>query len=387
MINNFKKKLLEIKRNICINIFKLFPIKTNKIMMNAYDFTKYGCNSKHFTEYLLKNFKDKYEIIWVFYKYRKVPDIEYLKANGVRCIYICSIKYYYHKLTSKFFIYNNRCDFFVDKRKGQVYIQTWHALAGFKRSELDAIDDLNSNYLRLLKKDGAEMDYIISGVDFIDDYYEKYFYGKDKILKIGTPRNDIFYKNDEKFKSKIRRELDIDDKYKLVLYVPTFRGTESTFYDLDYEKICNILKRKYSGEWKVLVKLHPNIAHLSKVQNTKYAQDVSSYGDCQDLIYISEVVITDYSSAIFDAMVARKVGFLYQIDYEFFKNSRGFIIDSYKTPFPVARDLDTLYKNIENFDEDKYYKATEKYKKEKGFYEDGTACEKLEKLLSSYIKK
>lgn len=387
MIIRFKNILSKIKQIVCVNIFKLFPIKTNKIVMNAYDFSKYGCNPKHFTEYLLKKFKDKYEIVWVFYKYRNVPDIEYLKSNNVKCIYLFSIKYYYHKLTGKFFIYNNRCDFLVNKRIGQIYIQTWHALAGFKRAELDAIDDLSSNYLRLLKKDGIEMDYIISGVNSLDKYYEKYFYGKDKILRIGTPRNDIFYKNDQKNKSKIRRAINIDNEYKLVLYVPTFRGTESTFYDLDYEKICNILEKKYKGKWKVLVKLHPNIAHLNKVENTKYAKDVSNYGDAQDLIYISEIIITDYSSTIFDGMVAKKIGFLYQIDYEFYKNSRGFVVDSYRTPFPVARNLDTLYKNIEDLDEDKYYKAIQKYKKDEGFYENGTACKKLEKLLSSYIEK
>lgn len=101
----------------------------------------------------------------------------------------------------------------------------------------------------------------------------------------------------------------------------------------------------------------------------------------QELIAITDVAITDYSSWIYDFMLMRKPGFIFATDIEEYNTERGFYYPIESTPFPIAVDNDELIDNILKFDETSYATNLEKFLEDKGCVEDGHAAERAVDLI------
>lgn len=190
-------------------------------------------------------------------------------------------------------------------------------------------------------------------------------------------------------KEKVYHKLKIEKECKLILYAPTFRKDENlSVYDIKFEKLRTILNEKFLGEFKVLIRLHPRIKHLSKrlVEFNENIIDVSIYDDMQELIIASDVFITDYSSGIFDFALMKKPGFLYATDIDEYKKERGLYYDLNILPFPLATNNKELEKNILQFDEERYNKELLEYFKSVGLKESGVAKEKIVQIIREQMK-
>ena len=131
-----------------------------------------------------------------------------------------------------------------------------------------------------------------------------------------------------------------------------------------------------SSDIKVFLRLHPNIASLdtSSLVNDSRVVDVTKYPDMQELMCVADVLITDYSSSMFDFPLLQRPCCLYATDVEDY--DRGFYYKFDELPFPLARTQEQLVSIIESFDADAYSAAVETFCKEKvGLLEKGTACE------------
>ena len=115
--------------------------------------------------------------------------------------------------------------------------------------------------------------------------------------------------------------------------------------------------------------------------------DATDYSDMQELLVATDVLITDYSSSIYDFVLSRKPGFIFATDAEKYDNKRGFYYPLSSTPFLVANNNDEMVKNIENFDENKYKNKVEYFLKEKGCIEDGKASKRVVDLIKDIMKK
>jgi CDP-glycerol glycerophosphotransferase len=111
--------------------------------------------------------------------------------------------------------------------------------------------------------------------------------------------------------------------------------------------------------------------------------DVSDYPDMQDLLCAVDVLITDYSSSIWDFSFTHKPCFLYAPDLEEYKSNRDFYTPIEEWPFPLAKTNQELIENIKNFDSKEYIGKVNKHHKELGSYETGHATEHFCKLLFS----
>lgn len=149
-------------------------------------------------------------------------------------------------------------------------------------------------------------------------------------------------------------------------------------YDLDYEQIIDTLEHRWGGKWSILLRLHPNI----KILNNEYKYstsviDASNYPDINDLILFSDIIITDYSSCMFDAMIINKPTFLYTKDIEMYNQERGTYFSIKDLPFPTATCQLDLIDKIYSFDSNRYQKELDEFKERFVSYEDGKASSRI----------
>lgn len=373
LIDSIKK----IRHKLYITIYSVMPIQKNKIIMWANSFKQYGCSPKYITEYILKHYPNKYDIVWVFEPQVKVPD-ELQKK--VRIVTYFSIEYLKELHTAKFVVCNMRTGeaYYWKKRKGQIYIQTWHSSIRLKKIERDAEKYLDKEYIESAKEDSKKIDLLISGCDFSTNIFENSFWYDGPIMKSGTPRCDVFFGDTKSIKDKVYDFYNINKDAKLVIYAPTFRNNKTAdIHEISPDKVLDALKEKYGGQWVFMYRLHPNI--LSEYNFGMHdVVDATKYPDMQELICAADFMITDYSSCMFDMAIANKKCMLYAPDIdEYKKDERGLYFDISALPFPFAKTNKELTEIIKDFDELKYEKLVYNFLTGIGSYEEGKASEKV----------
>ena len=377
----------KMRHKLYIAFYSMLPIQKNKIIMWANSFKQYGCSPKYITEYLLDNYPNKYDIVWVFEPHIEVP---YGLQNKVRIVRYFSMEYLRELHTAKFVICNMRTGsaYYWKKRKGQVYIQTWHSSIRLKKIERDAQRCFDENYIESAKEDSKKIDLLLSGCDFSTQIFKNSFWYSGEIMKCGTPRCDIFFSDTqkEKAKEKVYKHYNMHQDLRVVIYAPTFRKSKSAdIHEISPDSIIKALQARYGGQWVFMYRLHPNIIETYdfKMEN---AIDASKYPDMQELIAAADFMITDYSSCMFDMAIAGKKCILYAPDIdEYIKDERGLYFEISDLPFPLAKTNKELTERIQEFDEEKYQKAIDEFLNSIGSYERGNASEKVVKYIEEKI--
>lgn len=346
----------------------------------SYYGTQYGCSPKYLSEYISDNMPE-WQIVWAF------TEPEKRNVNGVMKVRYMSIPYFWHLMTSKVFVTNYRTTSEYHKRKGQVYIQTWHSSLRLKKIEGDTVDSLPPHYVEMAKVDSQKIDYLVSGCDFSTDIFKRAFWYDGKILKTGVPRCDIFFKDNKEIRTKVLQKLNLPVETKVLLYAPTFRKDEGLqYYNLDYSRLQQSLLSRFGGEWKIMVRLHPHLQNVSGQLLCKEPSviDVTAYDDIQELLLASDALVSDYSSLIFDYAFMGKPCFLYTPDIkDYTKNDRDLYFNIGQLPFENAEDNDALYDAVLKFDNGIYKEKLERFKEYVGNYENGHSSEKLAEIINS----
>ena len=365
----------------CIEIaMRIFPIKKNKIMFFSNDSARISCNPKYIAEYL--NSKNEYDLVWSLNK--KAIENEDI-PTGMRAVRYRSIRYLYELATAKIIINNHRM--VMSKRKSQKYIQTWHSSMRLKKIEGDAAESLDKEYIEIAKADSGNIDLVISGCDFSTQFFKKSFWYNGEVAKTGTPRIDYLLSADKRDKDKVNKYFGCCDNF--ILYAPTFRTrADISFYDIDSDTIVGAAEEKMGGSYKVLSRLHPNLLNrFNELKSSENLLNATKYSDIQELIAASDIVITDYSSLMFDCAFIHKPCILYMPDYEeYTSKERGLYFDIKELPFPKAYTLDELKECIRNFDKTEYNSKIDAFLDRIGSYEDGHACERISKIIENFTK-
>ena len=371
------------------HIYKYLPVDNKKIVFCSFAGHNYGCNPKYITEELIKQ-NIKCKIIWLYLN----DNTKHLYNKKIHLINIQSERAIYEQATAKIWIDNIRKTNFVkrglSKRESQKYIQTWHGSLGIKKIGSDSDPKFWERQVlgKFYKKDSSMIDIMISNSSFETNVYKSAISDKAEIKEYGHPRNDIFFKDNKGLKDKICQQYNINTNSNILLYVPTFRdNNHKSCYNIEYEKLFAPLKEKFGGDWKIFIRLHPRLKHLTNllIPQSDSIIDVTMYQDIQELLASADIAITDYSSCIFDFMLTKKPGFIYATDIEEYNTERGFYYPLEETPFPIARNNEELIQNILNFDNEKYQQKVEKFLKDKGCIEDGHASERVVELIKKYI--
>ena len=348
------KKVKSVFRKVWKLILRLpiFKINNKKIVFDNFNGKGFGCNPKYIATELIKENVDC-DMVWL------VNDMNTEMPKEIRKVKYGSFKSYYELTTAKIWIDNVRNYKGIPKKKKQFYIQTWHASIGFKKCEADIEKLLPEQYVKEAKNDGQITDLMISDSNFVTNVFKSAFWYNGKIEQIGLPRNDILNELPEKIKKKVYDYFKIEYSKKIVIYAPTFRKEEKEDYiKFDYYKCCKILSEKFGGEFVLLIRLHPNdVEHAKQIKEDEFVKNATLYPDIQELLAVSEVGITDYSSVAFDLAIVGKPVFLLCKDYEnFIKKERDLFFDMKELPFSLNLTEEELYKSIQEFSIDEYNK-------------------------------
>lgn len=368
-ISNTKVFLKEIPYSLLRIVFSCFPIEEKKVVVDWPQLREPAL----VTAALIKN--GGYDIVWACAPSLALPE----SVRGVR---IGSARYVYELMTARVWIDNARKQNWVKKRKGQLYIQTWHGPVCIKMIEKDAISAVTPSYVTKAKNDSKNADYIVAETAFMEKIIKTAFWYNGSIIKAE-------FKDQESVstarKQQILHELGICKDCNIVLYAPTFRKNENVdCYNLDYKKLIADLN-VWSDEkkWKIIVRLHPNIE--KKMDLIVYDDDVVNgtlYSALDELIAISDILITDYSSCLFYGFRAQKKVFIYASDFDrYTKEERGAYFDYTALPSPLTTTYNELIKSIKTLDAEEYERKRKKLIAEIGYY-DADACSKIMEIIN-----
>lgn len=368
-----------VTRNSLKLLFPIFKIRKNRILFSSYNGEQYSCNPKYISEYLNSEYMGEFEIIWSFNNPEKFEKIK-AKNSNIKVIRNRSLKWIYYTMTSKFGVTNTGVNSFIPLRKKQCFINTWHGGGCYKKVE-GSDERKNTAYINKIKTVANMTSIFLSSSEFFsNNVIRKSFLYNGEILNIGMPRNDILFKDDKNIKNIVRKNLNISSEAFVVLYAPTWRKMKKEIdTDLNFEKLRKSIERKFGRECILLYRAH----HFSKKSMFKDdVIDVSEYDDMQQLMCLSDMLITDFSSCIWDYSFTYKPCFLLIPDLNEYKKTVGFEVDIYKWGFPISLSNDELCKNILDFDAEKFKIYMEKHHEALVNYENGNAC----KIICEKIK-
>ncbi len=366
------------------------PIDKNKIVFIQTSCKGFGCNPKYIAKEIIRQ-KLPYELVWLLTDTR---DEDVLKEfpPEIKIVKYKSQKALKELATAKLWVANKKQYYFLlnkglDKKQGQKYIQTWHGALGIKRTGMDS-DELVKEYYEPTKKDSQMTDYMISNSEFENKIMQSAFEYDKQLVKFGHPRNDILINANADDIAKIRQKLELADDVKVALYAPTFRDDGRLYcFGLEYENLIQTLEEKFGGKWVLFIRLHPAVASYSKqlIPTENNIMDVSNYPDIQELMLISDILITDYSSCAYDFILTRRPAFIYANDIKEYNNERGFYYPLEETPFPIAKTNYELINNIKNFNYENYKPKVEEFLQSKGCIDDGKASFRVVELIKKII--
>lgn len=381
---------LKIKRALIGKKFLKEKIINNRIVIDNFVGNGFGCNPKYIVNEIIKQ-KLPYELIWL-----DNGTSNHIYPSNVTKVDYYSKEAFKYLSSAKIIISNCRLNYFIEngfiKKHDQCYIQTWHGCLAFKKIEKDIEHNkIYNRYLKSAKIDSKYINYLISPSSFDLQLLKNNFYYKGDILNIGYPRNDIFFysENDkETIINKVHSSLKIPKNKKIILYCPTFRDDDNLqLYKLDVEKIITIAKQKFNDDFVFVIRLHPNIQYKAYELSVifKNSIDATNYNDIQEILLATDILITDYSSCIFDYSLQHKPAFVYAKDIKEYSQERGFYLNIYEMPFPIAETEDKLIENIANYNDKKYVSNLSKFLEKRDSKDNGLASKEIVQIIRNNI--
>ena len=218
-------------------------------------------------------------------------------------------------------------------RKGQEIVQLWHGSGAFKKfgfSRIGTGDDIRNVHRGYRKYTKVA----VTGEDIRPCFAQAFDVSIDKVQAVGSPRTDVFFDDDKKEKAG-QRFYDAFPELrgkKIVLIAPTYRGRKVEDASYDFEKLdLQKLSRELGNEYALLTRWHPALQNNIKrglcSYNSKGIADVSAYEDINDLLIAVDVLVTDYSSVIFDWYLLNKPVVYFAYDLEEYERDRGLYYD------------------------------------------------------------
>jgi CDP-glycerol glycerophosphotransferase len=230
------------------------------------------------------------------------------------------------------------------KKPGVTYLQTWHG------TMLKRIGHDNPRYqadaagLRRARRDYRRWDLLLSQNPHSTRTMRQAFRYDGEILEYGYPRNDVLLSAEgAQIRRDVRARYGIAGDVRLVLYAPTFRD-ESTDIPGPLPVDLGLLRRELGDGVHVLARLHHRMLGALTEPPSDFWTNASDHPDIRDLYLASDVLVTDYSSVMFDYAVTGKPMLFFTYDIEQYRDRlRGFYFDlTEQAPGPLVRTTPEL---------------------------------------------
>ncbi|TYP86950.1 CDP-glycerol glycerophosphotransferase family protein [Blastococcus xanthinilyticus] len=242
-----------------------------------------------------------------------------------------------------------------EKRPGTTYLQTWHGTM-LKRIHNDVLWAPEGR-LAYLDQDIARWDLLLSPNAVTTERLRKAFGYTGPIHETGLPRNDLLQSPDrDRLRAEARADLGVGEDQTVVLYTPTWRddlvfegsGERDFEFPIDLEEFGTRL----GGDHVLLLRLHNMVMSRLEIAEGSAVRDVCSHPDIRDLYLAADLMVTDYSSTMFDFAITGRPMLFYTYDLDRYRDQlRGFYFDLAEVaPGPLVSTSSELVSAIADID-------------------------------------
>lgn len=354
-MKNYMKQSVEklVKNNRLINkMFTFFgsllvrsigifvPIKKNKVLFLSFMGSSQYDSPGNIYDYLVKNNLDKnYEIVWAF------SDVDKFDVKGnVKKIKVDTLSFFIAALSAEYWITNVNIERGLKFKKEKTkYLCTWHGIP-FKKIGNDVKN--RSDY------DFSNIDmFLFSGNFEKDKYISAFNVNSDALRLYGMPRNDVLNGRNEETRDseaiRVIKQIQNSDK-KTIIYAPTWRESKQDVFISIVEWI-----EKLGNDYQIIVKAHHLVSNQFP-ENLSGVINASSVQDTNSLLKYCDVLVTDYSSIMFDYSLLKRPILLYVPDLEEYVSTRGSYFNLEEIGLSMFADENRIIEYIAhmNYDEE-----------------------------------
>ena len=348
--------------SIAINVLKLFVRTENDlIVFSSFGGRKYDDSPKCIYEAMLCDGRfDGYRLVWAFMK----PE-DYTLPRGEK-VKTDTFAYYKMLLKARCWITNSTMERGLDfKGKRTFYYNSWHGTP-IKLMGSD-IHKGNKSFASK-RRSGCPYDVFLAQSQYDAEIFEQSFRVPHHAMRIiGLPRNDeLAHGYDTEKLQDLRCRLGIPQDKKVILYAPTFRE-----YVKDEDSNCALAlpvdfakwRRVLGDEYVLLLRAHYEVVKMMNVDDNGFVYEVSGYHNLNELIQVSDLLISDYSSLFFDYAITGKPMLCFAYDYDEYASKRGMYFDI-RNWLLSASDEDGLLELIKVTAVTKMSDATRKFREQ-----------------------
>ncbi len=242
-----------------------------------------------------------------------------------------------------------------EKRPGTTYLQTWHGTP-LKRIHNDVLWAPEGR-LAYLEHDIARWDHLVSPNPASTPRFRRAFGFEGPVHETGYPRNDVLSSPDrDAVRARVRAELGLRDGQTAVLYTPTWRDDlvfkKTGPRDFEFAVDIEDFSARLGGDHVLLLRLHNMVMDRLEIAEGSAVRDVCGHPDISELYLAADVLVTDYSSTMFDFAVTGKPILFLTYDLEYFSDElRGFYFDlAEAAPTPLLRTSAELVEALADLD-------------------------------------
>jgi CDP-glycerol glycerophosphotransferase len=348
-------------RDIYYRAQRLLPIR-EQILFSSFHGKLCGDNPRGIADELRRR-DDSRQTIWA------INDRSVLVPPGADSVLIGTRAYFRALARSRHLIYNDHVPLPYRKRTGQRHVQTWHGTP-LKRLGFDIGTPSSASgvrYLDYMAADVAQWDLLLSPNPFSTPIMRRAFRFTGEICETGYPRNDALVaaaaasgnggmRDADPGSAAIRQRLGLRPGLKVAMYVPTWRDNqhdEAGRYLLDFRLDLAAAADRLAGEWVLLIRGHHLMAGgIQAAAIPGFTIDVTGYPDIGDLLRITNALITDYSSVMFDFAPTGRPMLFFTYDLESYRDKlRGFYFDfESEAPGPLLATSDQVVAAVADID-------------------------------------
>ncbi|GAA1935520.1 hypothetical protein GCM10009716_48160 [Streptomyces sodiiphilus] len=371
----YRQRLL---REVHTPRFKREPLR-EAVFYNSYGGKQFSDSPRAIYEEFVRRGVEV-EHIW------SVSDDQVALPPGVRAVEWHSTEWYEALARSRYVVTNVGLGDWYESREGQCVVQTWHGTP-LKKIGADLLGTPKANpaYIASLPHRFRQFTYVVSPNAFTTPIMRNAFQCEGEILESGYPRNDVFHRADRaEIAGRVRATLGIPENKKVVLYAPTWRDDQrhtATKFKLDLRVDLAAAQETLGEDHVFLFRKHPKILDAVPGAGQGFVWDVSAYPDIADLYLIADILVTDYSSVLFDFAHSGKPMLFFTYDLEHYRDTlRGFYFDfTERAPGPLLKSSAELVDAIRDIEvvRDKYADKYQQFVKDFCEPSDGKATARV----------
>ncbi|MFD1429516.1 CDP-glycerol glycerophosphotransferase family protein [Lacticaseibacillus mingshuiensis] len=321
------------------------------------------------------------------------PTVQFVKRFSVRWLFLLP--------RAQFWVANARMPFWLHKNRGTTYIQTWHGTP-LKRLGLDISDVAmpgtdTKKYHKAFITESHRWDYLIAPNQYSEDIFKHAFDFSNHFLETGYPRNDVLvnHRSDDELIASLKQKIVGHATGRVIVYAPTWRDdyyVEVGKYRMNLPFDLDTVVKLLGPEDTFIIRPHYLVADSLTIRDYEGRVKILPDTDINELYLIADLLITDYSSVMFDYAILARPMLFYPYDRAHYQQDiRGFYFDYDLVPGPIVTEAEGFYEQLKRFMRSggwpEYQEKEAHFRDEFCGWEQGTAAEQVVDLMSKLGEK